>query len=115
MDTPHGGNTLGMLIFQDIAVVPMMLFVPLLAAEESTGLSIALLTMLAKGVGIVVLVIVSAKLFVPALLYQEVVRLRSSELFLLTVILICLAVAWVSLLRRPLPRPGSVPRGADHL
>jgi len=95
VDTPHGGNTLGILIFQDIAVVPMMLFVPLLAAEESTGLSAALLMMLAKGAGIVVLVIVSAKLLVPALLYQ-VVRLRSSELFLLTVILICLAVAWVS-------------------
>ena len=95
VDTPHGGNTLGILIFQDIAVVPMMLFVPLLAAEESTGLSVALLMMLAKGAGIVVLVIVSAKLLVPALLYQ-VVRLRSSELFLLTVILICLAVAWVS-------------------
>ena len=95
VDTPHGGNTLGILIFQDIAVVPMMLFVPLLAAEESAGLSAALLMMLAKGAGIVVLVIVSAKLLVPALLYQ-VVRLRSSELFLLTVILICLAVAWVS-------------------
>jgi CPA2 family monovalent cation:H+ antiporter-2 len=95
VDSPHGGTTLGMLIFQDIAVVPMMLFVPLLAAEESTSLSMPLLLMLAKGVGIIFLVIVGAKLIVPALLYQ-VVRLRSSELFLLTVILICLSVAWIS-------------------
>ena len=95
VDSPHGGTTLGMLIFQDIAVVPMMLFVPLLAAEESTSLSMPLLLMLAKGIGIIFLVIVGAKLIVPALLYQ-VVRLRSSELFLLTVILICLSVAWIS-------------------
>ncbi|MFA5578343.1 MAG: cation:proton antiporter [Methanothrix sp.] len=84
-----------MLIFQDIAVVPMMLFVPLLAAEESTGLTMPLLLMLAKGAGIIMLVILGAKLIVPALLYQ-VVRLRSSELFLLAVILICLSVAWLS-------------------
>ncbi len=95
MDTPHGNNTLGILIFQDIAVVPMILFVPLLVAQESTSLSMPLLLMLAKGVGMIGLVILGAKLIVPALLYQ-VVRLRSSELFLLTVILICLAVAWVS-------------------
>lgn len=95
VDSPHGGTALGMLIFQDIAVVPMMLFVPLLAAEESTGLTMPLLLMLAKGAGIIMLVILGAKLIVPALLYQ-VVRLRSSELFLLAVILICLSVAWLS-------------------
>ncbi|MGC9514597.1 cation:proton antiporter [Methanocrinis sp.] len=95
VDSPHGGTTLGILIFQDIAVVPMMLFVPLLAAQESTSLFMPLLMMLAKGVGIIILIILAAKLIVPALLYQ-VVRLRSSELFLLTVILICLSVAWIS-------------------
>jgi CPA2 family monovalent cation:H+ antiporter-2 len=95
VDAPHGSTTLGILIFQDIVVVPMMLFVPLLAAQESQSLGMSLLFMLAKGVGIVGLVIVGAKLIVPTLLYQ-VVRLRSSELFLLTVILICLSVAWVS-------------------
>ena len=95
VDTPHGGNTLGVLIFQDIVVVPMMLLTPLLAAQYSESLGMPLLLMLVKGVGIIVLVIVGAKLVVPALLYQ-VVRLRSSELFLLTVVLICLTVAWIS-------------------
>ncbi|HPJ30412.1 MAG TPA: cation:proton antiporter [Methanothrix sp.] len=95
VDSPHGSNALGVLIFQDIAVVPMMLFVPLLAAQESTSFAMPLLLMLAKGAGIIILVIGAAKLIVPAVLYQ-VVRLRSSELFLLTVILICLTVAWVS-------------------
>jgi CPA2 family monovalent cation:H+ antiporter-2 len=95
VDTPHGGNTLGVLIFQDIVVVPMMLLTPILAAQNSESLGMPLLFMLAKGVGIIVLVIAAAKFFVPALLYQ-VVRLRSSELFLLTVVLICLSVAWIS-------------------
>lgn len=95
VDAPHGSTTLGILIFQDIVVVPMMLFVPLLAAQTSQSMGMPLLLMLAKGAGIIGLVIVGAKLIVPTLLYQ-VVRLRSSELFLLTVILICLSVAWIS-------------------
>lgn len=61
VDSPHGGTALGMLIFQDIAVVPMMLFVPLLAAEESTGLTMPLLLMLAKGAGIIMLVILGGR------------------------------------------------------
>jgi len=73
----------------------MMLLTPILAAQNSGSLGMPLLLMLAKGVGIIVLVIVAAKLIVPALLYQ-VVRRRSSELFLLTVVLICLSVAWIS-------------------
>lgn len=95
VDAPHGSTTLGILIFQDIAVVPMMLFVPLLAAQTTQSLGMPLFLMLAKGVGIICLVIVGAKLVVPTLLYH-VARHQSSELFLLTVIFICLSVAWIS-------------------
>jgi hypothetical protein len=38
VDTPHGRTGLGILIFQDIAIVPMMLFVPLLSeVSENIG------------------------------------------------------------------------------
>jgi len=94
VDSPHGRTTLGILIFQDIIIVPMILFAPLLAG--ATGdLGESVLVLVAKGIGIIGLVIVSARWIVPQILYQ-IARTRSRELFLLSVIVICLAVAWVT-------------------
>src|SRR4030042_1998319 len=68
METPHGNAALGILIFQDIAVVPMMLLVPLIAgAAQGAGGSPALLA--AKIVGIVVFVPVLSKWLVPQIFY----------------------------------------------
>jgi len=94
VDSPHGRTTLGILIFQDVIIVPMILVTPLLAgATGNVGES--LLVLVAKGIGIIGLVIVSAKWIVPQVLYQ-IARTRSQELFLLSIIVICLAVAWVT-------------------
>ncbi len=94
VDSPHGRTTLGILIFQDIIIVPMILITPLLAgATGGAGVSVPVL--IAKGAGIIGLVIVSAKWIVPKVLYQ-IARTRSRELFLLSVVVICLAVAWLT-------------------
>lgn len=94
IDSPHGRTTLGILIFQDIIIVPMILVTPLLAgATGGSGESVFVLV--AKGIAIIGLVIVSAKWIVPKVLYQ-IARTRSQELFLLSIIVICLAVAWVT-------------------
>lgn len=94
IDSPHGGITLAILISQDLIIVPMILFTPLLAgATQNLGGS--LLTLITKGIGIIVLVIVSAKWIVPQILYQ-IARTRSRELFLLSVVVICLSVAWLT-------------------
>jgi CPA2 family monovalent cation:H+ antiporter-2 len=94
VDSPHGETALGILIFQDVIIVPMILFTPLLAG--STGnLAQSLLILSAKGIGIILLVIIGARWIVPELLYQ-IARTRSRELFLLAIVLICLAVAWLT-------------------
>ncbi|MCD6569625.1 MAG: cation:proton antiporter [Deltaproteobacteria bacterium] len=94
IDSPHGRIGLGILIFQDIIVVPMMLLIPLLGgATEKLGES--LFIFMIKGLGIIVLVIIGAKWIVPQILYQ-IARTRIRELFLLVVIVICLAVAWLT-------------------
>ncbi len=94
VDSPHGRTSLAILIFQDVIIVPMILITPLLAGEaaDSGG---SLLLLLAKALAIIVLVVVSARWVVPWVLYQ-VARTRSRELFLLSVFLICLAVAWMT-------------------
>jgi CPA2 family monovalent cation:H+ antiporter-2 len=94
VDSPHGRTALGILIFQDIAIVPMMLIIPLLAgtSEDFGG---SLLILLAKGLGIILLVIASAKWIVPNMLFQ-ITRTRSRELFLITIFVICLATVWLT-------------------
>jgi len=94
IDSPHGQATLGILLFQDVIIVPMMLFTPLLAGATG-NLGESLIILLAKGTGIILLVVVGAKWIVPQALYQ-ITRTRSRELFLLSVFMICLAVVWLT-------------------
>ena len=94
VDSPHGRTTLAILIYQDVIIVPMILFTPLLAGATG-NLGETLLILTAKGIGVIVLVIVSARWIVPQALYQ-ITRTRNRELFLLSVIVICLAVAWIT-------------------
>jgi len=95
-DSPHGRMALAVLIFQDVAVVPMLLFIPLLAGGAGElGKSLGLLAL--KGIGVFVFVALSARWIVPRLLYQ-VTRSRSQELFLLSVLVMCFGVAWLTYL-----------------
>jgi CPA2 family monovalent cation:H+ antiporter-2 len=94
VDSPHGRTTLGILIFQDIIIVPMILATPLLAGATG-NLGESILVLLAKGIGIILLVMVSTKWIVPKALYQ-IARTRNQEIFLLIVVVICLGVAWLT-------------------
>lgn len=93
-DTPHGRLILGILIFQDIVAVPMMLLIPALAGSGD-GFDTSHLYTFAKGIGVLVLMSVVAYKVVPILLYY-VTRTRNRELFLLTVLTICFAIAWIT-------------------
>lgn len=94
MTSPHGKICLAILIFQDIIVIPMMLFTPMLAGESANP-ALELLSLLLKGVFIIVFVIISARYLVPFLLFQ-IARSRSKELFILSIVVICFAVAWLT-------------------
>ncbi|MBW6485284.1 MAG: cation:proton antiporter [Syntrophobacterales bacterium] len=93
MESPHGNTALGILIFQDMAAIPMMLMVPLLAGSFQGGGSPLLL--LAKAVGIVLLVPVMSKWVVPRIFFS-IAKTRSRELFLITTIALFMAVAWLT-------------------
>ncbi|MHA6249228.1 cation:proton antiporter domain-containing protein [Pontibacter sp. CAU 1760] len=94
INSPQGRVVLGVLIFQDIIVVPMMLVTPLMAGG-SENLGSALLWMGLKGVFVIVFVLISARYLVPMLLYA-VAKTKSKELFILCVVVICFAVAWLT-------------------
>jgi CPA2 family monovalent cation:H+ antiporter-2 len=90
MDSPHGRLSMGILIFQDLCVVPLMLLIPILAGNQ--GSFPELLWTMAKSAAILFLVIFSARWLVPNILHQ-IVHTRSRELFVITVILLCLGTA----------------------
>ena len=75
------------MVFQDLCVVPLMLLVPLLAGNQ--GSLIELFWTLVKSATILFMIIFGARWLVPSLLHQ-VVRTRSRELFIITIILLCL-------------------------
>lgn len=94
LDSPPGRVSLAILIFQDLVVIPMMLAVPLLAGQ---GLDVGAggaggWLMAAKGLGVMALLVVAGKWLVPWAL-DQVAATRNSELFLVAMVLLCLAVA----------------------
>jgi monovalent cation:H+ antiporter-2, CPA2 family len=93
-DSIHGRATIGILVFQDLAVVPMMLLTPILAGTSDEG-GLGVLLALGKSVLVGVLVIAAAWYLIPKLL-GHIVRSRSRELFLLTIIVSCLGIAWLT-------------------
>lgn len=93
-NTPYGRLAISIMIFQDIVAVPMMLIIPSLAGGGSE-LHFDNMLELAKGVGILAFVAISAIKLVPQLLYY-VTLTQSRELFILSVLTICFAVAWMT-------------------
>jgi monovalent cation:H+ antiporter-2, CPA2 family len=91
INSSHGRNALGVLIFQDIIVVPLMLIIPFLAGGEG-DIGSSLLLLLMKGIGIVTVALLAAKYVMPYVLFQ-VARSRSRELFILSIVAICFVIA----------------------
>ena len=93
MDSPHGKTALGILIFQDLCVVPLMLFVPFLGGAGSGIADVAIVS--AKAAMVVVIAHFGARYAVPWI-FSQVVRTRSRELFILTIIFIGFGTAWLT-------------------
>lgn len=93
IDAPHGKNSLAVLLFQDVIVIPMAIIIPLLSGGHS-GFSDVLLA-LAKSLGLFIVAVGASKLAIPFLL-DKIVVLRSREGYLLSLITIVLGTAWVT-------------------
>ncbi|MBA4322339.1 MAG: hypothetical protein C0408_05915 [Odoribacter sp.] len=90
IDSPHGRMMVGMLIFQDLCVVPLMLITPSLSGETINILDIA--TKMGNAILIIIIVLLCARWIVPNLLHQ-IVRTKSRELFITVIILLCFGIA----------------------
>jgi len=92
LQAPHGRLTLGILVFQDLCVVPMMLALPLL--EEPGVFGKGPLLSLARTVGLVAALVAGGRYLFPHLLHL-VAKTRQRDLFIMAVVVLCLGTAWV--------------------
>jgi CPA2 family monovalent cation:H+ antiporter-2 len=94
LDAPHGKQMLGILLFQDLCVVPMMLVLPALAAQSDAGPG-ALLASLARSALVLITVVALARVIVPRVLHV-VASERKRDVFVLAVFVVGLGTAWAA-------------------
>jgi CPA2 family monovalent cation:H+ antiporter-2 len=94
LESPHGRKIIGILLFQDLAVVPLLILIPSLGKPPEE-----LMSTLAWAAGKAVLVLVLL-LFIGQKIMRKwftiVVKRRSQELFMLNLLLITLGAAWIT-------------------
>ncbi len=94
IDAPHGRAGVGILLFQDLSIVPMMLLIPVLAGTRGGSVAGIAFT-LVIAIGAIALIILAARIIVPYLLHH-IVRLRSSELFIISIVVLSLGTSWLT-------------------
>jgi CPA2 family monovalent cation:H+ antiporter-2 len=92
---PHGNISLGVLLFQDLAVVPFLVLIPIFAVPGTGSLLVPMSLALAKGVLAFAVIFYAGQYLVrPAL--RIVAGTQSKELFTLFILLIALFAAWIT-------------------
>ncbi len=91
LDTTHGRILLGILLVQDLSVVPVMVAIQAVGGTEGLGTALGLA--FAKAVGMLAVMLVVGYWGMPWLM-KRVAGQRTRELFLLTVVVVCLAAAF---------------------
>ena len=91
----HGNIALGVLLFQDLAVVPFLVLIPIFAMPEAGSTLLPVLYALGKGAfAFGVIYFVGQYLLRPAI--RAVASTHSSELFTLFILLVALLAAWLT-------------------
>lgn len=95
LQTHHGLNAVGTLLFQDLAVVPLVILITSLQTGIDKTLFITLLWAVIKAGFAIFLIFVMGRWLLQPLL-KLIAKARAVELFTLTVLLITLTAAWIT-------------------
>ncbi|HEX2548934.1 MAG TPA: cation:proton antiporter, partial [Gammaproteobacteria bacterium] len=95
LQSPHGLNSIGVLLFQDLAVIPIIILIAGLAKGAEHSLSSILLWALVKGIFAIFLIFLIGRLLLRPL-FRQISKTRDIELFTLTVLLVTLTGAWLT-------------------
>ena len=95
LESPHGQRVMGVLLFQDLAVVPLLVLIPALADMGEHNLWQALSVAMLKASVLVGALLWGGPRVMRQWLYL-VARRKSDELFMLNLLLITLGLAWLT-------------------
>jgi CPA2 family monovalent cation:H+ antiporter-2 len=94
LETEHGRRVMGVLLFQDLAVVPLLVLIPALGSSPEALIGALALAFLKAGVLVTVLLVGGQR--VMRWWLTLVVRRKSDELFVLNLLLVTLGLAWMT-------------------
>ncbi len=94
LNSPHGRQIIGILLFQDLAVVPLLILIPALGAPAEDFVATVGYALLKAAVVLTLLLFFGQRLM--RAWFHVVARQKSSELFVLNVLLITLGIAYIT-------------------
>jgi len=89
MKRKSGQLSVAILLFQDVAVVPLLIVIPMLATDGESSMLLALVLAMFKGVVVVTLLLFIGKWLLPKV-FNIIAQVRTDELFVLTTLLVTL-------------------------
>jgi len=92
--SPQGRISVGVILFQDIMVVPMMLMIPFLAAGSGPD-ALMILWKLFKSVLIIVVILVAARYVIPVAL-ERLVNMNMRDVLVIASVVITMGIAWIT-------------------
>lgn len=93
-DTPHGKIILSISLFQDLCIVPMIIFIPILASTEGISFQQIIIRLLIS-FGAVGLIILAASYIMPKFI-EFLVKVKSREMFVIGVIFLSFGTAFAT-------------------
>jgi CPA2 family monovalent cation:H+ antiporter-2 len=94
LDAAHGRMVMGVLLFQDLAVVPFLVLIPALSEPPEQQLRVLALAAVKAVLLLAIVLYLGQRIF--ARWFLLVARHRSSQLFMLNVLLVTLGLAWLT-------------------
>ena len=94
LSSEYGRQVMGVLLFQDLAVIPLLVLIPALALPGDAIAGAITVALIKAGVVLAIVLYVGQRVMRP--LFDLVARQKSSELFVIFVLLVTLLLAWIT-------------------
>ena len=93
-DSPQGKISIGVILFQDMMVVPMMLLIPFLAGSSGPDV-LMIIWKLIKSILIIVVLLIVARYVIPLVL-ESLVNMNMRDVLVITSVVIAMGIAWIT-------------------
>ncbi|GAB6282134.1 MAG: monovalent cation:proton antiporter-2 (CPA2) family protein [Ignavibacterium sp.] len=94
LDSPQGKISLGMLLFQDLFIVPALIMLPILGSSEKINI-INVLGQIVYAICLIIIIVLVSRFIIPKIIYQ-IANIRVREVFTIGILLLILGTAYIT-------------------